>query len=336
MQESDDKKYYLIRRKVIFQISFLHCLVIDVHCDFVRFEEVREKKPIMVCNLSALKPLLRITIEPVLALYMLSAEMISTTNVTMVMERVCRLTFGHSTEVCHDMFDNPAFEDQKIQSQKLANNLLLVSNFVLTTPGIFLAIMTGPWSDKHGRRAPIIIPLIGSLIYNFGLVLMAYFTQLPAYVIICLTIPNALCGGFIHVMTLMSYIADVTTPGERTLKYVFIYGVCVMAAPLGRILAGYIFSATNFTTVYCISTGAIALATIYAIFFVKETRGLDENLTIKELIWEFFRLSNATECLAVLTKPREKNGRRIIFLLVGVISIFTFYIGKNKHYFHIF
>lgn len=287
----------------------------------------------MVRNLSALKPILRITIEPVLALYLFSTNMVNTTNVTLVMERVCRLTFGHSTEVCHDMYDNPAYTSQKIQSQKLANDLLLANSFVLMTPGILYAVLTGPWSDKHGRRAPIIIPLLGGFINNLGLVLMSYFTQLPAYVLICMTIPNALCGGFIHMMTIMSYIADVTSPEDRTLKYMFINGICFLAYPLGRIIAGYIYNCVGFMPVYCVATGAIVLATIYSMFFIKETRGLDENLTTAELIRDFFRFSSAKECWDVITKPREKKGRRVILILLGVFSIFTFYNGKNKHSF---
>ncbi|KAG1686781.1 Proton-coupled folate transporter [Nymphon striatum] len=284
-----------------------------------------ETKSESVSRLSSLKTLKNITIEPVLILYLFATFMCASLNVALLMERVCTIQDGHSTQVCKEMFHNEAYKDIKIHSQKKANNILLVNNFVLTTPGIILAVFAGPWSDKYGRKPPIIIPLIGGLINYVMLTLMAHFKEWSPYFLIYATIPNALSGGFIHMMTLMSYVADVTSPEDRTLKYVFIEGVCYLANPLGQIIGGYIYKVAGFLTAYTVATGAIFCATLYACLFVKETTGAEHNLTVREYIREFFRFQSVKDCFGVFSQKRESHGRRKLLLLLLSFSAFTFY-----------
>ncbi|KAG1668723.1 Proton-coupled folate transporter [Nymphon striatum] len=276
-------------------------------------------------SLSSLKVLKNITVEPIIALYLFAACMIGTFSVTILMERICTWEKGQPENVCKNIFDNDAYAQLRIESQKLANTYLLANQFVLATPGIFLAILTGPWSEKYGRRAPIIIPLIGDLIRYVLLTMMAHFKELPPYFFICATIPDGILGGFIHMMTLFSYVADVTPKEDMTVKYVFIYGVCFLANPLGKWMGGFIYQKYGLVTIYIIASTSTFCALLYSIFFVKETRGLESNLTMCEYIREFFRLKSVKECLGVMTKRRESNGRRRLFITLFTFSAFMFY-----------
>lgn len=283
---------------------------------------------VLKARLSSLKVLKHITIEPVLALYLFSSYMSGSLNVTILMERICTVQKGQPEDVCTSLFYNEVYAQLRIDSQKVANTILLANNFVLTSPGILLAILTGPWSDKYGRKAPIIIPLIGGFINFVMLALMAHFKDLPPYFFICATIPNGIFGGFIHMMTLLTYVADVTSKEDRTVKYVFIEGVCFLAGPLGQLMGGFIYQKAGLLTAYICASGTMLFAILYAIFFVKETRGFEYNLTVKQYVREFFRFQSFKDCFGVMMRKRELNGRRKILLLLLTFSTFTFYIGN--------
>ncbi|KAG1668726.1 Proton-coupled folate transporter [Nymphon striatum] len=274
------------------------------------------KKKGVKLNLSSLKVLKNITVEPVIALYLFSYNLVGTFSVTLLMERICTLQKEQPEHVCKDIFDNDAYAQLRIESQKVANDYLLANQFIFTIPGIFLAMLTGPWSEKYGRRAPIIIPLIGDVIRSVLLTMMAHFKELPPYFFLCATILNGIMGGFIHMMTLFSYVAD----------YVFIYGVCYLANPLGKWMGGFIYHKYGLVPAYIIASTSSFCALLYSIFFLKETRGLECKLTVREYIREFFRLKNVKECFGVNDKKEtvKRTKKTISFAYLQKSTFFMY------------
>lgn len=118
------------------------------------------------------------------------------------------------------------------------------------TFAIVIAFFIGSWSDKRGRKFPLIIGLTGKLIYVLGLLLNIYYGRVEyfnyfrkililkflfstekwpvEYIIYTATIPSSLTGVDIAIFaSAFAYISDVSSIQNRTLR-VTILDICYL------------------------------------------------------------------------------------------------------------
>lgn len=98
----------------------------------------------------------------------------------------------------------------------------------------------GSWSDRHGRRKPcMLIPIIGEFLTSIGLILCTYFPVRMEIAGITEALFPGLAGGwFTMLMGLFSYVADITTEDERTLR-IGIVNLCFsLGVPIGMACSG--------------------------------------------------------------------------------------------------
>lgn len=104
-----------------------------------------------------------------------------------------------------------------------------------------IILFWGSWSDRHHRRKPcILIPIVGEFLATVGLMLCVFFENTPMEAAgLSEAIFPALTGGwFVMLMGVFSYIADITTEEERTLR-IGILNVCFsVGVPIGTALSG--------------------------------------------------------------------------------------------------
>lgn len=104
-----------------------------------------------------------------------------------------------------------------------------------------LILFWGSWSDRHRRRKPcMLIPIVGEFITAIGLILCTYFDRLPMEVagVTEALFPGLTGGWFTMLMGVFSYIGDVTTEEERTLR-VGVVNLCFsVGVPIGMAING--------------------------------------------------------------------------------------------------
>lgn len=104
-----------------------------------------------------------------------------------------------------------------------------------------LILFWGSWSDRHGRRKPcMLIPIFGELISSIGLILCTYYDRAPMEVagVTEALFPGLTGGWFTMLMGVFSYVADVTTKEERTLR-IGIVNLCIsLGVPIGMAFSG--------------------------------------------------------------------------------------------------
>lgn len=104
-----------------------------------------------------------------------------------------------------------------------------------------LILFWGSWSDRHRRRKPcILIPVVGEFLGVVGLMLCVYFEKAPmeAAALTEAIFPSLSGGWFTMLMGVFSYIADITTEEERTLR-IGILNVCFsVGVPIGMAFSG--------------------------------------------------------------------------------------------------
>jgi MFS transporter, PCFT/HCP family, solute carrier family 46, member 3 len=109
---------------------------------------------------------------------------------------------------------------------------------------IILALFLGAWSDKRGRKIPLILGLIGKLYYSLMIVVNANNPDWSLEMIIYTAqIPSAFTGADIAIFACaFAYISDVSTVEDRTIR-ITILDVCYLATiPIGVALGELIFN----------------------------------------------------------------------------------------------
>lgn len=103
----------------------------------------------------------------------------------------------------------------------------------------------GSWSDRRGRKLPLLIGSIGKLYYSCMIILIASQDTWPVeYVIYIATLPMTITGADVAIFAAAyAYISDVSKQENRTLR-VTILEVCYLATmptgiALGDIKSSY-------------------------------------------------------------------------------------------------
>ncbi|ETN65245.1 MFS transporter, PCFT/HCP family, solute carrier family 46 (folate transporter), member 1/3 [Anopheles darlingi] len=193
-----------------------------------------------------------------------------------------------------------------------------------------LILFWGSWSDRHGRRKPcMLIPIVGEFLTAIGLILCTYFESVPMEVAgITEALFPALTGGwFTMFMGVFSYIADVTTTEERTLR-IGIVNLCFsLGVPIGMAFSGILLKQIGFYGVFSISASLYLVAFFYGAFLVPEVNILNEKERLRasekrNLLTDFFDREHVMETFRVAFKIGQRQRRlRVIMLMIVVMVV---------------
>lgn len=93
-----------------------------------------------------------------------------------------------------------------------------------------LALFIGAWSDRRGRKLPLLLGLLGKLYYSAMIVLNTTQDDWPLeYVVYTATLPMAFTGADVAIFAAaFTYLVDVSSQKNRTMR-VTILEVCYLA-----------------------------------------------------------------------------------------------------------
>ncbi|KAF2366293.1 Major facilitator superfamily [Trinorchestia longiramus] len=213
-----------------------------------------------VCN--TLKQVLsNITVEPVLFIYVL-ANCTSALTTNLLLDRVCSLTFSGNETVCGNLSH---YSDLQSNVEKTTAQISLYCSLVSSLPSILLGPLMGAYSDVHGRKLPLIIPIIGSIVSALAQMVFAYLPSADPLWLVACAVPRGLMGGFaVVIMACYSYISDQSRHRSRTSRIAAIDAVMVLALPLGLILSNVLYAELGYWPVYGITAGLYVVALLYA------------------------------------------------------------------------
>jgi len=101
---------------------------------------------------------------------------------------------------------------------------------------IILAMFYGNWSDRRGRKLPLILGLTGKLIYSFMVVINSMLdTWNLNMVVYTATLPMSILGGDVAIFSsCFAYISDITSVQQRTMRITILDFVYLSTMPSGR------------------------------------------------------------------------------------------------------
>ena len=110
-----------------------------------------------------------ITIEPVVLFYLLSIGMKEVIRSNLLLDKACLVKLGYNYTFCDNLTETGDSENDKEfnEVQTTVSDYERTLNLAATAPRILFALLAGTWSDQHGRKFIIAIPIFGQVILRF-------------------------------------------------------------------------------------------------------------------------------------------------------------------------
>ena len=112
------------------------------------------------------------------------------------LQKVCLVNFHLNETDCNPHNKTSVLDiDPADEVQRYVSDLNIYGSLIENLPNVVFVLFLGPWSDKNGRKVPMMAPLVGHLL-SVGLYMANfYFKSWPAEYILLASIPLGLCGG---------------------------------------------------------------------------------------------------------------------------------------------
>ncbi|XP_044728955.1 uncharacterized protein LOC123292386 [Chrysoperla carnea] len=283
-----------------------------------------------------------ITVEPMMACYIMPSVLSSLAVQNLNLEKACRVNLNFGSDVCDALSrrDTANYTFEETQVQQLVTGLTIWKTALQSSIPVILMLFVGSWSDRHSCRKPfMIIPVFGELMTTLSLILCTYFFyQLPVQVngLVEGLIPALSGGWFTMFMATFAYIADVTTEDERTLRIGVVNVFCSLGVPVGLALSGILYMEIGFYGVFSISSIMYVFSIIYGIVYLKEKKKIvpmeeklpstnekdsKSSVNICAFLRDFFDFKNILETFRVTFKSGENGRKKKVITIMIVVCV---------------
>lgn len=217
-----------------------------------------------------------ITLEPVLAFYVIPGSLSRLATQNLNLDKACRVNKGFGDTVCDALIakEGTLYQAEEVEVQQLIASMEVWKNVLLTAIPSLLIIFLGAWSDRTGKRKfCILLPIVGDLLMLLSNILNAYFFyELPVQVTMFLeAFFPAVTGGWITTyMGAFSYISDISSEESRTFR-VGVANLCLTAGtPIGSALSGVLLKSVGYYGVFGISSLLYLMSLLYGFIYIRD------------------------------------------------------------------
>ncbi|XP_026318589.1 solute carrier family 46 member 3-like [Hyposmocoma kahamanoa] len=272
-----------------------------------------------------------ITVEPILACYVMPSVLSALASQNLYIEKACRVNLRFPHHVCDALTrretSNYTAEEEAVQ--QLVASVTGWKTVLQSFLPCWILVFLGAYSDRVGQRKfCMLLPIVGEFLTSIGLILNTYFFyQLPLEVAaVTEAIFPALTGGwFTMFMGVFSYIADVTTEEQRTLRIGVVNLFYSVGVPVGAALSGIVVRKMGLYGAFSISATLYVLSFLYGFWRIKEVKKTDSNVKPSknccEWMRNFFDMRYVKETLMVAFKKGPNNRRLRVVMLVVVLCV---------------
>lgn len=244
-----------------------------------------------------------ITVEPIMACYIMPSILASLATQNLNLEKVCRVNLKYSEEICDALKSRQTtnFTVYEEQVQMYTAEIQAWKNVVQTAIPVVIILFVGAWSDKTGRRKIcILMPIVGEFLTCIGFIINTYyFYELPAEVTaLTESIFPAITGGwFTNFIGVFSYIGDITTIEDRTFR-VGVVNLCMsLGYPIGSALSGVLLTWIGYYGIFSVSASLYLFSLIYGYFYLEDSN----KKVIKKVSTKYLILCTKVDTFIILS-----------------------------------
>lgn len=291
-----------------------------------------------------------ITVEPMVACYIIPCVFASLATQNLAIEKACRVNLKYPEHVCDALSarNTANYTSEEAAVQQLVAAMGVWKTILQSALPALLIMFVGSWSDRWGLRKPCMMaPVVGEFFTVIGLMISTYyFYELPMEIVgVVEGLFPALTGGwFTMFMGIFAYIGDVTTVEDRTLRIGIVNVFVSLGIPIGLALSGVAYRKIGFYGVFSITAVMYVMSFFYCYFYVKEPKDLNikhkkvqngkektvedgkekavkDNVPRQGFIKDFFNLKHVMETFKVAFKKGENNRKLKVLLLMLVVMV---------------
>jgi len=230
----------------------------------------------------------------------------------------CFSMYPTRIEDCKNIENNVDIEDEV---QKQATTYMIFHKLLANLPALALGMFCGAWSDRYGRKLPMVMPSLGTTfaVLFYMAANMAYDGSI-AYFLVGSVIHGCFGKTAMVNMAVNSYVVDITAMDKRTKKLGTLAAMQFIGMFIGSLFGGLMIDCTSVLTSYCCVSFMNALVVVLALVILRETVHAEDNRDIFPCR-TFCRSKHVTESLQVMTKKRSGNTRRCLLSLFVVLLL---------------
>ncbi|KAL3289012.1 hypothetical protein HHI36_003455 [Cryptolaemus montrouzieri] len=258
----------------------------------------------------------RITVEPIVFLYIAAMMMNNLVTQNLALEKACRVNLHFNKSICDALVSRNRsgyLPHQEVEAQQLVVKWAGYKAFFIGSLPVVMIIFLGSWSDRHHRRKPIIIiPMFGDLIASIGLFLCSYFfLELSIeYSWMVETFTFALFGGqWSLLLAVYSFVGGISSNEDRTVRVGIVAIVYTVAISTGMFFSGIVLNTLGFLGAYCFTASLLIIAIVYGIYMIKEERVEKKEDEKKGFLKDLIALEHVTNTFKVCFAKSEGNRR---------------------------
>lgn len=160
---------------------------------------------------------------------------------------------------------------------EISGQIAKLSTSLNTITGVLAAVTSakyGLWSDRRGRRYPLMITMIGSLANDLCYILVAkYYKNLTIYFLFIGAMCDGLTGSFMSAMAATyAYTTDVVPPQRRAVAFGYFQCCFYGGIAIGPTLGGYLVKKTNnVLIIFYLAMGVHIVFALYTLFILPES-----------------------------------------------------------------
>ncbi|XP_044758271.1 solute carrier family 46 member 3 isoform X2 [Coccinella septempunctata] len=271
-----------------------------------------------------------ITVEPTLYLYMMAFMITSVLENAFFIDKACRVNHHFNSTVCDDIA-NEVYSDLNKEVQVTVSNFNLINDIAGHTGQIILALFMGAWSDKRGRKMPLLLGLIGKFYYSSMVVVNSMQPTWPVeYVVYTATLPMAFTGADVAIFAAaFSYLVDVSSSENRTLRVTLLEVIYLSTMPTGIALGSYLYRRVfnkSYTMMFSLNAFLMFLSIVYT-FLRLRWRTTDEQSPLPKLryvLCDFLDYNHVVFTFRTIFQNRLAKRRRYLMLLILMMGLYTF------------
>ncbi|XP_068086482.1 probable peptidoglycan muropeptide transporter SLC46 isoform X3 [Anabrus simplex] len=275
-----------------------------------------------------------ITVEPMLACYIMPSVLASLATQNLSIEKACYVNLAYSPEVCAALTARQTanYTEEETNVQQLVAGMTVWKTIVQSAIPSAMMLFLGSWSDRHGKRKPLMLmPIIGEFLSCMGFIACTYFFyELPMEVagVVESLFPSITGGWFTMFMAVFSYVGDITTVEMRTLRIGVVNVFVSLGVPVGMALSGVLYVKIGFYGIFSISATLYIISFFYGMTRIHEEKKpppVQEKKREKQMcatVRDFFDVQHVAETFRVAFKEgKHDRRRRVIMLMVCCMVI---------------
>ncbi|ROT74993.1 hypothetical protein C7M84_006477 [Penaeus vannamei] len=230
------------------------------------------------------------------------------------MNKICSINLGLPDQVCNNLSEHP---EEDVLVQREFSVFAFYNSIIMSIIPLIFVLFMGAWSDKYGRKIPLLMTLIGHVMYAGGYLLSNWQTSWPVEVIYFVTVLEALGGGNVGLLSTHSQLSVVPRGSVGTLvgALVIKYGGYNLALLL--VLLAYLSAVLYVVFVIKESHGPFAKTALQAHGSAKQEPSPDSKEVSKlRMASDFFNWRRVVESFKTAFRQREGNARKFIMAII--------------------